>query len=299
MSKVAGFVIGAILIGIGIVTGNVGLIIQGGAMIVTQAIVDLTMPKTPARQASEMTIQLGEQPRVDAGRRDVHPGSLVDGFNYGGKYGTDWEVLVIRLADHKCHSLTGFYVNDEYGTLCRRRPGIRAYDDQLEIYFRADTTTDPLPAIVTDHGPGWTRPTSGEAAATSSSPTRPTSPNDKHPAGPAGGRASASWSRASFATTRARTTRSPAARAPHRWDDPSTWEWSENPSSAATTGCAASMPTTTSAIPAKLLVGRGLSAAEGAAREHLRRPPTCATSCARNRPTSTTTRVFSSPTIRT
>jgi hypothetical protein len=32
-------------------------------MIVTQAIVDLTMPKTPARQASEMSIALGEQPR--------------------------------------------------------------------------------------------------------------------------------------------------------------------------------------------------------------------------------------------
>jgi hypothetical protein len=61
-----------------------------------------------------MTIKLGEQPRVMLVGETYTPGSLVDGFNYGGKYGTDWEVLVIRLADHKCDSLTGFFVNDEY-----------------------------------------------------------------------------------------------------------------------------------------------------------------------------------------
>jgi hypothetical protein len=114
MSKIVGFIVGAALIAIGIATGNVGLIIEGAALIVTQAVVDLTMPKTPAREASEMSIALGEQPRVALFGEANTPGSLVDGFNYGGKYGTDWEVLVIRLADHKCESLTGFYVNDLY-----------------------------------------------------------------------------------------------------------------------------------------------------------------------------------------
>jgi hypothetical protein len=114
MSKIVGFIVGAALIAIGVVTGNVGLIIEGAALIVTQAVVDLTMPKTPAREASEMSIALGEQPRVALFGETNTPGSLVDGFNYGGKYGTDWEVLVIRLADHKCESLTGFYVNDLY-----------------------------------------------------------------------------------------------------------------------------------------------------------------------------------------
>jgi hypothetical protein len=68
------------------------LIIQGGAMIVTQAIVDLTAPKAPARAASEMTIALGEQPRCALFGETFTPGSLVDGFDYGGKYDDDWEV---------------------------------------------------------------------------------------------------------------------------------------------------------------------------------------------------------------
>jgi hypothetical protein len=49
MSKVVGFIIGAALIVAGILTGNVGLIIQGSAMIVTQAIVDLTMHRRRRR----------------------------------------------------------------------------------------------------------------------------------------------------------------------------------------------------------------------------------------------------------
>jgi hypothetical protein len=64
MSKIVGFIIGAALIAAGAITGNPYLIIQGGVMIAAQAAVDLTMPKTPAREASEMSIALGEQPRV-------------------------------------------------------------------------------------------------------------------------------------------------------------------------------------------------------------------------------------------
>src|ERR1051326_5733789 len=108
MSKVVGFIVGAALIAIGAVTGNVGLIIQGSAMIVTQAIVDLTAPKSPARQASEMSIQLGEQPRSMLIGETFTAGSLVDGFNYGGKYGTDWECLIIRLADHRVRGVAAF-----------------------------------------------------------------------------------------------------------------------------------------------------------------------------------------------
>jgi hypothetical protein len=58
-------------------------------------------------------MQLGEQPRSAMFGEAFTAGSLVDGFNYGGKYGTDWECLLIRLADHKCEGLTSFYVNDE------------------------------------------------------------------------------------------------------------------------------------------------------------------------------------------
>jgi hypothetical protein len=114
MSKVVGFIIGAALIVAGILTGNVGLIIQGSAMIVTQAIVDLTMPKTPARQASEMSIQLGEQPRSMLIGETFTPEAWSTASTMAGSTAPTGRCLVIRLADHKVEGLTGFYVNDEY-----------------------------------------------------------------------------------------------------------------------------------------------------------------------------------------
>jgi hypothetical protein len=148
MSKFVGFVVGAALIAIGVFTGNVGLIVQGGAMIVTQAVVDLTMPKTPARMASEMTLQLGEQPRSALFGETFTAGSLVDGFNYGGKYGTDWECLIIRLADHKCEGLTGFYVNDDPTTWeWSENPIVCRYNWARGIYAE-DDVSDPTALLI-------------------------------------------------------------------------------------------------------------------------------------------------------
>jgi hypothetical protein len=79
MSKVAGFVIGALTIVAGLaIPGAQFLVIQGAAMIITQGVVLLTAPKAPARQASEMTIQLGEQPRVMWFGKSYTAGSLVE-----------------------------------------------------------------------------------------------------------------------------------------------------------------------------------------------------------------------------
>jgi hypothetical protein len=174
MSKIAGFIIGGIEVAVGIalvatgVGGPLGveLIIQGSLTIAAQAVVDLTMPKTPARQASEMSLQLGEQPRSAFFGEGATAGSLVDGFNYGGKYGTDWEVLVIRLADHRCAGLTGFYVNDIWVPYTGDGLYPAFNTDHLAIYFRADTSTVPLPAIVTTYGLAGPPPISGNRAAT-------------------------------------------------------------------------------------------------------------------------------------
>jgi hypothetical protein len=260
MSKVVGFIVGAALIVAGVLTGNVALIIQGSAMIVTQAVVDLTMPKQPARQASEMEIQLGEVTRSAFLGEGFTAGSLVDGLDYGGKYGTDWEVLVIRLADHKCDSLTGFYVNDEFNAYTGDG-NVAAYNgehyEHLHIYFRADTTTTPLPAIVTANGPGWTAADIGAGGCDVIVAYRCDTPTRKTRFGRAAALASGSCSRASSVTTRARIRRLPVGRA-------ATAGMTHRPGSgrkirryAATIGRAGSTPTTRSATPARCSSGAG------------------------------------------
>jgi hypothetical protein len=260
VSKVVGFIVGAVLVVAGILTGNVGLIIQGSAMIVTQAVVDLTMPKAPARQASEMQIQLGEQPRAIFVGEGFTAGSLVDGFNYGGKYGTDWEVLVIRLADEPCESLTGFYVNDEWNAYVGDGLYPR-YDDQLVLYFRANTSTDPLPSIVTTHGPGWTSADIGRSGCDVIVAYKADKADDKHPGWP-GGRPRFGFVLKGGKRYDPRKDSTVGGSGTHRWTDSSTWEWSENPTVCRYNWARGIFADGAVSNPAQLLVGRGLTAAE-------------------------------------
>jgi predicted GH43/DUF377 family glycosyl hydrolase len=261
MSKIVGFVVGAVLIGIGIATGNVGLIIEGAALIVTQAVVDLTMPKTPAREASEMSIALGEQPRVALFGEANTPGSLVDGFNYGGKYGTDWEVLVIRLADHKCQSLTGFYVNDLYVAYTGDGLYPAFNTDHLAVYFRADTTATALPSIVTTYGPGWTSADVGQSGCDVIVAYRADEPKNKHPGWP-GGPPHVSWVVKGKRCYDPRKDSTAGGSGAHRWGTPSTWEWSENPAVCRYNWARGIFANDQVSDPSALLIGRGLTAAE-------------------------------------
>jgi hypothetical protein len=258
MSKFAGFIIGAIEIGIGIATGNVALIVQGGLTIAAQAIVDLTAPKTPAREASEMTIKLGEQPRAMQIGETYTPGSLVDGFDFGGKYHTDWEVLVIRLADHKCEELVGFFVNDEYN-LYNGDGLVPRYDDQLKIYFRADTTNDPLPDIVLDNGPGWTSADVGESGCDVIVAYKADKPNDKHPGWPGGRPRFGFVIKGKLCYDLRKDDTVDGGAGDHRWDDPTTWEWSENPIVCWSNFERGVFANDDTSDPSKLLVGRGLT----------------------------------------
>ena len=80
MSKVIGFVVGAVEIAAGIIllpTGTgIGLIISGAALIAGTAASLLLAPKPPAREAAEMTLQLGEQPRCIILGTAAMPGRL-------------------------------------------------------------------------------------------------------------------------------------------------------------------------------------------------------------------------------
>jgi hypothetical protein len=106
------------------------------------------MPKgAKSRNALETELQLGEIPRRVIFGKTATAGSLVDAVDYGGKYGTDHEVVIFALADHECDSLVEFYVND----LLITYTGDGAYTQidptadspHLWVYFRSGTEFRP------------------------------------------------------------------------------------------------------------------------------------------------------------
>lgn len=66
------------------------------------------------RQASVTTLSLGETPREAVVGIACVGGSLIDGWNHGGKYGTDYVTRRVALADHVLDGLIGYYVDDTY-----------------------------------------------------------------------------------------------------------------------------------------------------------------------------------------
>jgi hypothetical protein len=262
VSKFIGFIVGTAMVIAGILTGNPALIIQGSAMIVSNAILLLTQPKQPARQASEMSIQLGEQPRVLMVGEAATPGSLVDGFNYGGKYGTDWECLVIRLADHKCEGLTGFFVNDEYVPYTGNGNYPQFDDHHFELYFRADTTAEPLPDVVLDHAPGWTAADQGESGCDVVVCYLADKPDAKHPAWPGGRPRFLFVLKGALCYDPRLDDTVDGGAGPHRIDDPATWQWSENAAICRYRWVRGVYANDDSSDLGKLLVGRGLTAEE-------------------------------------
>jgi hypothetical protein len=261
MSKFIGFVVGAAEIAIGIATGNPMLIVQGTLTIVASAAALLLAPKAPARQASEMSIALGEQPRSALFGETYTAGSLVDGFNYGGKYGTDWEVLIIRLADHKCEGLTGFFVNDEY-TPFTRNGRVAKFDDQLNIYFRSDTSAQPLPSVVTDEGPKWHSSDKGLSGCDVVVEYKADKPQDEHPGWPGGRPRFGFVVRGKYCYDPRRDDTVTGGSGDHRWDDPDTWEFSDNPVVCRYNWVRGIYAEDDVSDQTKLLVGRGLTAEE-------------------------------------
>lgn len=262
MSKFVGFIVGAAMVVVGVVTGNPYLIVQGGAMIVSNAIMLLTMPKQPARQASEMTIQLGEQPRSVQFGETYTAGSLVDGFNYGGKYGTDWEVLIIRLADHKCEGMTTFYVNDEAVRYTHDGNYAKFDKHHFQLYFRADTSTEPLPAIVTDNWPDYESSDVGKSGCDVIVAYLADSPEAEDLAWPGGRPRFGFVIKGKKCYDPRLDDTVPGGSGPHRWDDPETWEFSENPVVCRYNWVRGVYAEDNVTDQGALLVGRGLSAEE-------------------------------------
>ena len=86
------------------------------------------------RQASVTSLTLGESPRELVIGQACVGGTLVDAFNFGGKYGTDKVTRCIALCDHAVDSIIGYYVDDTYYPWTNQ--GLQSrFDNKLSIYF--------------------------------------------------------------------------------------------------------------------------------------------------------------------
>jgi hypothetical protein len=270
VSKFVGFIIGAAEVVAGVVLlGTPGgqalgteLIVMGVTTIVSQAIVDLTMPKgDKSRNAAETTLQLGETARRALFGKSATAGSLVDVFNYGGKYGTDNEVVIFALCDHKVEELVGVYVNDVFVPWAGDGNYSQFDTHHLSMYFRDGSESQTLPSTVTTNGPGWTSDDYGAGVCYAVVDYLADSPTAKHPAWP-GGRPSFLWVLKGKKCYDPRLDTSVGGSGSHRWADPSTWEWSENPIVCAYNWRRGIYACDRIDQPNMLLIGRGLTETE-------------------------------------
>ncbi len=106
------------------------------------------------RQASVLQLSVGEGPREAAFGHTCTGGSLIDAFNHGGQYGTDYVTRVIALVDHAIDGLYGYYVDDQFSAW--GGDGVQAgFDGKLSIEFKNATgEAVVLPAAAA--AGGWT-----------------------------------------------------------------------------------------------------------------------------------------------
>lgn len=254
--------IGASIVGAAIgfaIGGPIGATI-GAALFSAGARALMGTPGGPRRAAAAATLQIGEQPRQAIFGRAAVSGSLVDAFNYGGKYGTDWEVLVIAVADHRCDALEGFFVDDRYIAFTGDG-NVAGFNNQLQVFWRSGTWSQTVPAILTTNGPGWTANNRGRGVAYVVVAYKADDEKAKNPVWPSG-RPRFRWVVRGLRCYQARKDSTVGGSGAHRWNDPATWQWTENPIDIAHNWRRGIYAGDLVDQPGMLLIGRGLSAIE-------------------------------------
>lgn len=254
--------IGASLVGAAIgfaIGGPIGATI-GAALFSAGARALMGTPGGPRRAAAAATLQIGEQPRQAIFGRSAVSGSLVDAFNYGGKYGTDWEVLVIALADHRCDALEGFFVDDRYIAFTGDG-NVAGFNNQLQVFWRSGTWGQTVPTILTSNGAGWTANDRGRGVAYVVVAYKADDEKAKNPVWPSG-RPRFRWVVRGLRCYQARKDSTVGGSGAHRWNDPATWQWTENPIDIAHNWRRGIYAGDLVDQPGMLLIGRGLSAIE-------------------------------------
>ncbi|MES3152948.1 phage tail protein [Sphingomonas faeni] len=213
-----------------------------------------------ARQASETALQIGEVARRAMFGEGATAGSLADAFNYGGKYGTDWEVLVVVLADHLCEALLGFYVNDTYVAYAGDG-NVAGYGSQLRVSWRNGSADQTPPSVLTAQG-GWSTADRLRGVAYVVFEYKADAADAKKPIWTSGRPTFLSVIRGLRLYDPRKDSTVTGGSGPHRWLDPSTREWDDNAEI-----CRYNFDRGVYACdrvdqPTQLLVGRGLSALE-------------------------------------
>jgi len=236
--------------------GPIGAAI-GSALFSVGAGLILGKPGAPRRAAAAATLQLGEQPRQAVFGRAAVAGSLVDAFNYGGKYGTDWEVLVIALTDHRSDALEGFFVDDTYVAFAGDG-NVAGFNNQLQVLFRNGTWDQSVPSILTTNGPGWTANDRGRGITYVVAAYKADASDAKNPVWPSG-RPRFRWVLRGLRCYQPRKDSTHGGSGAHRWNNPATWEWTENPIDIRHNWQRGIYAGDRIAEPGMLLIGRGLS----------------------------------------
>ena len=258
MSKVIGSIVGVAFTVVGFaIAGPLGAVI--GSLVGGVVSNALAGKLKDSRQASETTVKVGEGPRVAIFGKAATAGSLVDAFNYGGSNGTDWEVMVFALADHRCDSLVEFYVNDKIVSFSGDG-NVSGYNNQLQIFWRDGQSTQTPPSILTTYG-GWSSNDQLRGVSYVTAAYKADKSDAKNPI----------WSgRPSFLFVvkglrcydpRKDSTVSGGS-GTHRWSNPSTREWTDNAEICRYNFDRGIYACDRVANPHDLLIGRGLTATE-------------------------------------
>lgn len=265
MGKFVGAVVGAVMIGVGLVTGQ-GWLVAIGASVMMGSVNALLAPSMKARTNASQSLQLGEVARSGMAGEGSTAGSLVDGFNYGGKYGTDWTVLVIALADHLCEGLVGLYANDKYAAFTGDGY-VAGFKNQLQVYWRPGSWDQAVPTILTGNCPvvggvpTWTSNDRGRSVCYVVVAYKADKADAKNPVW-AGGTPRFEFILKGARCYSARKDSTVGGSGLHRWNDPTTREWSDNPIDFRQTWQRGFYAGDKVTQPEMLLLGRGLSAVE-------------------------------------
>lgn len=187
---------------------------------------------SPDRAASLQQLQLGESPRQVIFGTMATGGRLLDAFNYGGSNKTDWEVRRIALCDHRA-DLVGFWVNNFYipytgdGTV-PDVTGRLAFNGQLQIYFRPGTLIQVPPADLAAAG-GYTAADNAAGVAEVWVAYKADKSDAKNPVWQGGRPQFKFLVRGKRCYDPRKDSTVAGGSGAHRWSDPTTWEYSENP----------------------------------------------------------------------
>lgn len=259
----------------GLVAAAATFVINGAISMGLSALTNkLFAPKTPNsaeaaqdRQASITQLNVGEVSREFVFGETANAGSLAAAFNYGGKYGTDRVVKVVVVADHKCDGLKSILINDKEVGFVADGP-VADYNNQLSIYWRDGSEGQQFPA---DLLAAWkasqlhsaTAPETGNlltGCAYIVFDYLVDAPDAQNPVWGGSHPQFLPVIRGKRCYDPRKDSTVPGGFGPHRWNDPSTWEWTRNLAIIRYNWLRGAYYLDRVNEPRHLLVGRGLSA---------------------------------------